>query len=59
LFIWGYLGYIAITEGGPIFVVVVISVLTVLGLIILAGLIRALRTAPEYVRKIERRLGVS
>lgn len=59
LFIWGYVGYMTITEGGPTFVLMVIGVLTVLGLIILAGLIHALRAAPEYVRKIERKLGVS
>jgi hypothetical protein len=48
-----------ITERGPTFVVIVIGVLTVLGLIILVGLIYALRATPEYVRKIERKLGVS
>jgi hypothetical protein len=59
LFIWGYVGYMTITERGPTFVVIVIGVLTVLGLIILVGLIYALRATPEYVRKIERKLGVS
>lgn len=59
LFIWGCVGYMTITEGGPTFVLAVIGVLIVLGLIIMAGLIHALRAAPEYVRKIERKLGVS
>jgi DNA-binding HxlR family transcriptional regulator len=59
LFIWGSVGYMTLTEGGPTFVLVVLGVLIALGLIILAGLIHALRAAPEYVRKIERKLGVS
>ncbi|UCD45772.1 MAG: helix-turn-helix transcriptional regulator [Candidatus Bathyarchaeota archaeon] len=59
LFIWGYVGYTIITEGGPTFVLGVTGVLSVLGLITLAGLIHALRAAPEYVRKIERKLGIS
>ena len=59
LFIWGSVGYMTLTEGGPTFVLMVLGVLITLGLIILAGLIHALRAAPEYVRKIERKLGVS
>jgi hypothetical protein len=59
LFIWGSVGYMTITESGPTFVLMVLGFLVVLGLIILVGLINALRTAPEYVRKIERKLGVS
>jgi predicted transcriptional regulator len=57
--IWGYIGSLAYTEGGPAIIVVVSSILFVLGLIGLSGLIRALRTAPEFVRKLERKLGVS
>ena len=57
--IWGYIGSLVYTEGGPAIIVVVSSILFVLGLIGLGGLIRALRTAPAFVRKLERKLGVS
>jgi hypothetical protein len=59
LFIWGYVGYMNLIEGGPIFVFAIIGVLISVGIVILIGLIRALRTAPSYVRKIERKLGVT
>jgi predicted transcriptional regulator len=59
LLIWGYIGSLAFTEGGPSFIVLVSSILFILGLIGLGGLIRALRTAPAFVRKLERKLGVS
>jgi len=57
--IWGYIGSLLYTEGGPAIIVVVSSILFVLGLMGLGGLIRALRTAPAFVRKLERKLGVS
>ena len=57
--IWGYIGSLVFTEGGPTIIIVVSSILFVLGLIGLGGLIRALRTAPAFVRKLERKLGVS
>jgi len=57
--IWGYIGSLVYTEGGPAIIIVVSSILFVLGLIGLGGLIRALRTAPDFVRKLERKLGVS
>ncbi len=57
--IWSYIGSLVYTEGGPAIAIVVSSILFVLGLIVLGGLIRALRTAPAFVRKLERKLGVS
>ena len=57
--IWGYSGYLTLVSGGPIFVLALVVVLISLGLIILFGLVRALKTAPAYVRKIERKLGVT
>lgn len=59
LFIWGYLAYIAFTEGAPVFVYVVLAFLLVAGAVVFVELIKALRTAPEYVRKFERRLGLT
>jgi len=57
--IWGYTGYMSLGSGGPSFVLALVVVLISLGLIILYGLVRALKTAPAYVRKIERKLGVT
>lgn len=57
--IWGYTGYVSIVSGGPSFMLALVMVLISLGLIILYGLVRALKTAPSYVRKIERKLGVA
>ncbi len=59
LFIWGYLAYIVATEGAPLFVYVVLAFLLVAGVVVFVGLLRALRTAPEYVRRLERRLGLT
>lgn len=57
--IWGYSGYLTLVSGGPSFVLALVVVLISLGLIILYGLVRALKTAPAYVRKIERKLGLT
>ena len=59
LLIWGYAGYVTLIEDGPVFVLVVVGILISVGLILLFGMVRALRTAPAYVRKIERKLGVN
>ena len=57
MFIWGYIGYISITEGAPWIVYVVLAVLLALGSAGLVSLIGALRTAPSWVRRLERKLG--
>ena len=59
LTIWGYIAYIAVTEGGPAFVMVVLAFLLTAGILTLAWLIRSLRTAPMYVRRLERKLGLT
>jgi hypothetical protein len=46
-------------EDGPIFVLAVVGVLISVGLVLLFGMVRALRTAPQYLRKIERKLGLT
>jgi len=59
LLIWGYMGYIIYTEGGPWVVWPILFVLITMGIFALIWLIRALATAPEFVRRLERRLGVT
>jgi DNA-binding transcriptional ArsR family regulator len=59
LLVWGYIAYIAVTEGAPVFVYAVLAFLLAAGLLLLVGLIRAMRTAPEYVKRLERRLGLT
>jgi len=59
LFIWGYLEYLAAIGDGPMFVILVASALIILGLIGLVWMARALKSAPTFVRKLERKLGVA
>jgi TctA family transporter len=59
LLIWGYMGYIIYTEGGPWIVWPILFVLISTGIFALLWLIRALATAPEFVRRLERRLGIT
>jgi len=59
LAIWGYIAYMVVTEGGPAFVLGVTGFLLAAGTLTLTWLIRGLRTAPAYVRSIERKLGLT
>ncbi|MFH2111432.1 MAG: winged helix-turn-helix domain-containing protein [Candidatus Bathyarchaeota archaeon] len=59
LAIWGYIAYIAVTEGGPTFVLGVLGFLLAAGALTLTWLLRSLRTAPAYVRRLERKLGLT
>ncbi len=59
LLIWGYLGYLAAIGDGPMFVILVASALIILGLIGLVWMALALKSAPAFVRKLERKLGVA
>lgn len=59
ILIWSYLGYIIYTEGGPWVVWPILIFLIAIGVFALLWLIRALQTAPEFVRRLERRLSVS
>lgn len=59
LIIWGYTGYLAVKDNGPIIIPFVASVLFVLGSLGLVGMARALKTAPSLVRRLERKLGVT
>jgi len=59
LVMWGYMAYLAVTEGGPVFVLGVLGFLLAAGTLTLSWLVRGLRTAPEYVRRLEKRLGLT
>jgi predicted transcriptional regulator len=54
--VWIYIGYIAITEGAPIIVLVLLPILIAIGFGLLGSLIMALRKAPKWLRRLERRL---
>jgi DNA-binding transcriptional ArsR family regulator len=56
LLVWSYLGYVLLIEGGPLFAKVVLGVLICFSVVILTWLIRSLRTAPRYDRRLERAL---
>lgn len=56
LFMWGYMAYIAITEGAPIIVYVILPVLFIIGLGLLASLVLALKKTPVWLKRLERRL---
>jgi predicted transcriptional regulator len=56
LIVWGYLAYVALTEGGPSFVLLLLPVLLTIGFVLLGWLIYALKTAPEFLRRLEKRL---
>jgi len=53
---WTFMGYLVITEGAPVPVLIILIVLYVLGIGLLAFLVRAYKTAPAYIEEIERRI---
>jgi hypothetical protein len=59
LLFWGYMGFIIYTEGGPWVVWPILFFLITMGVLALIALIRALSTAPEFVRRLEKRLGLT
>jgi DNA-binding transcriptional ArsR family regulator len=58
LTMYSYMAYTIVTEGGPLFAEVILAALIVIFTVTLSWLIRGLKTAPPYVRRIERRLGL-
>jgi predicted transcriptional regulator len=56
LVVWGFLTYAVLTEGGPSFVYFVMPALFAIGFAILGWLVYALKTAPEFLRRLEKRL---
>jgi len=55
LLVWIYITYIAITEGAPIIVYVLLPILITLGLGLTASLILALKKTPDGIKRFERR----
>ena len=55
VFIWGYIAFIAVTEGAPVIVYVLLPVLMAIGIGLIGSLIYALLKSPEWVRRLERR----
>ena len=53
---WIFLAYIAITEGAPIIVYILLPVLIAIGVGLLGSLVLALKKAPDWVRRLERKL---
>ena len=55
LLIWIYIAYIAITEGAPIIVYVLLPILIAIGFALTGSLILALKKTPEWIRRLEHR----
>src|SRR3990172_4330798 len=55
IIIWSYIAYIAIVEGAPVIVYVVLPILFAIGLGLLSALILAYKRAPNWIRRFERR----
>lgn len=53
---WAFMGYLVITEGAPMPVMVILVILYALGIGLLGFLVRAYKTAPAYIERVERRL---
>jgi DNA-binding transcriptional ArsR family regulator len=56
LFIWSYLAYLAVTEGAPLIVYIVLPILIAAGVGLTASLVLALRNTPNWLKRMERRL---
>lgn len=53
---WIFLAYIAIAEGAPIIVYILLPVLIAIGVGLLSSLILALKKTPDWVKRFERKL---
>jgi len=56
LFIWAFLTYIIIVEGAPLIVYILLPALLAIGIAIFIWLLYALKTSPEIMKRLERRL---
>ena len=56
VFLWSYVAYLAITEGAPVVVYVLLPLLLAVGVGLVGALVYALLKSPEWVRRLERRL---
>lgn len=55
LSIWIYIAYVAIIEGAPIIVYVLLPILIAIGFGLLGSLLLALKKTPDWLRRFERR----
>jgi len=55
LLVWSYITFIALTEGAPAIVYVLMPILLALGVIFLCSLIYALKRTPDWIKRFERR----
>ena len=55
VFIWSYIAFVALTEGAPVIVYILLPVLMAMGIGLIVSLIYALMKSPEWVRRLERR----
>ncbi len=55
VFVWSYIAFIALTEGAPLIVYVLLPVLIALGVGLIGSLVYALLKSPEWVRRLERK----
>ncbi len=53
---WIFMAYIAITEGAPVIVYILLPVLIAIGVGLLSSLILALKKTPDWVKRFERKL---
>lgn len=56
IIIWFYIAYVAITEGAPIIVYVLLPIFIVTGFGLLGSLLLALKKTPNWIKRLERRL---
>ncbi len=53
--IWGYFGYMAMTQGAPVIIYVILPVLITIGSTILGLLVYALLKTPQWIKRFEQR----
>jgi len=54
--LWSFLAYLAITEGAPTVVYVLLPLLLAVGVGLIGSLVYAIMKSPDWVRRLERRL---
>jgi predicted transcriptional regulator len=56
ILVWGYIAYLAITEGAPIIVYIILPVLVALGFGLLGSLVYTLKKTPSWIKRLEHKL---
>lgn len=55
LFVWSFITYIVVTEGAPFIVYILLPILIALGIVVLGWLVYALKKAPKFLKRFEKR----